>query len=362
MTVVLIGLAVATLALGATCAMVFLARSREAAGRIDRVLAETASAREAAQSVDRRFDELRRGLETRVEGVEKRLASEQLSVSDHLGKSGRLLAEIGERLGRLHESSQKIEKLAGEVTRLEDLLKPPKLRGTLGETFLEQTLAQVLPPGAWAMQHPLGGGAVVDAVVFVGERMVPIDSKFPLDNYRRSRELEDDGERRRARRAFGSDVRRHIDAIAERYIRPGNGTFEFALMYIPAEAVYCEITSGEDEVALADYAAGKRVIPVSPRLLYAYLATVALGLRGLALQENAREVHQNLGELARLWSRVGEPFEKVGIHLGNAHKQYEEASRALDRFTARLETITEKADGEIEAGKTASGLPLLPPS
>jgi DNA recombination protein RmuC len=301
-------------------------------------------------------------METRVEGVEKRLAVEQRNVADHLGQSGSLLKELGEKLGRLHEASQKIEKLAGDVTRLEDLLKPPKLRGMLGEMFLEQALGQVLPRDAWAAQHPLGDGVVVDAVVFIQERLVPIDSKFPLENFRRAREVEDEGEKRRARQQFGRDVRKHVDSIAEKYIRPASGTCDFAFMYVPAEAVYADIVSDTEEGALADYAAGKRVIPVSPRLLYAYLSTVALGLRGLELQENAREVHQNLAELARLWDRVGGPLEKLGGHLSNAQKQYEEASKALDKFSNRLETIAEKAQGELGEGVEPRPLPLLPPS
>ena len=221
---VLVGLALAILALGAAAAVLFLARSKEAASRIDQVLAETARAREASQSIDRRFDEMRRAIEARVGGVEKRLDVGQQSLAEHLGKSGHLLKEVGEKLGRLHETSQKIEKLAGEVTRLEDLLKPPKLRGTLGEMFLEQALGQALPPGSFATQHPLGDGVIVDAVVFVRDRMVPIDSKFPLENFRRAREVEDEGEKKRARQQFGRDVRKHVDAIAERYIRPASGT------------------------------------------------------------------------------------------------------------------------------------------
>ncbi len=357
----LVGLVLAVLALGAAAAWLVLARARESAGRIDQLLAETARAREASQSVDRRFAELRVSLEARVGGVEKRLDSGQQSIADHLGKSGHLLKEVGEKLGRLHEASQKIEKLAGEVTRLEDLLKPPKLRGTLGEMFLEQALRQALPPGGYATQHPLGDGVVVDAVVFLQDRMVPVDSKFPLENYRRAREVEDEGEKKRALRDFARDVKRHVDAIAEKYIRPASGTSDFALMYVPAEAVYAEIAADGEEAALADYASTRRVIPVSPRLLYAYLSTVALGLRGIALQENAREVHQNLADLSRLWDRVGGPLEKLGAHLSNASKQYDETSRAFDRFTARLETIAEKADAEIE-GAESPLVPLLPPS
>lgn len=358
---VLVGIVLVALALVAAAVLLVLTRSRESAARLDRLLAETARAREASQSVDRRFEELRGAVEARVGGVEQRLDNGQRSIAEHLGRSGTLLKEVGERLGRLHEASQKIERLAGEVTRLEDLLKPPKLRGTLGEMFLEQALTQALPPGGFATQHSLGDGVVVDAVVFVQDRMVPIDSKFPLENYRRSREVEDEGDRRRARAQFGRDVKKHVDAIAEKYIRPASGTCDFALMYVPAEAVYAEIAADGEESALADYATAHRVIPVSPRLLYAYLSTVAMGLRGVALQENAREVHQNLAELSRLWDRVGGPLEKLGGHLENASRQYEETSRAFERFTARLETIADKAQAE-EDSAPAPGLPLLPPS
>jgi DNA recombination protein RmuC len=357
---VLIGLALAILVLGVGAAALFLARAKESGSRLDQVLAETARAREAAQSVDRRFEEMRRGMEARVGGVEKRLDTGQQTIAEHLGRSGSLLQEVGEKLGRLHDASQRIEKLAGEVTRLEDLLKPPKLRGTLGEMFLEQALQQALPPGSFATQHPLGDGVIVDAVVFVQDRMVPIDSKFPLENYRRAREVEDEGEKKRARQQFARDVKKHVDGIAEKYIRPAGGTCDFALMYVPAEAVYSEIAADGEESALADYATAKRVIPVSPRLLYAYLSTVALGLRGIALQENAKEVHQNLADLSRLWERVGGPLEKLGGHLVNAQKQYDETSKAFDRFTNRLETIAEKAD-EIE-GVEAPVVSLLPPS
>lgn len=358
---VLVGIALVAATVVTAVVLLVLSRSRESAARLDRLLAETARAREASQSVDRRFEELRGAVESRVGGVEQRLETGQRSISEHLGRSGTLLKEVGERLGRLHEASQKIERLAGEVTRLEDLLKPPKLRGTLGEMFLEQALAQALPPGSFATQHGLGDGVVVDAVVFVQDRTVPIDSKFPLENYRRCREAEDEGERRRARAQFGRDVRKHVDAIAEKYIRPASGTCDFALMYVPAEAVYAEIAADGEDTALADYATARRVIPVSPRLLYAYLSTVALGLRGIALQENAREVHQNLAELSRLWDRVGGPLEKLGGHLENATRQYEETSRAFGRFTTRLETIADKAQAE-DASAPGAGLPLLPPS
>jgi DNA recombination protein RmuC len=337
-----------------------LSRSRKAPeDLLGRVLAESAASRQAAEAIDRGLAEMRRAVEERVQGVESRLADSQRNLTDHLGRSGRLLQDVGEKMGRIFEASQKIEKLAGDVTRLEDLLKPPKLRGVLGETFLEQALRQVLPPRCWQMQYRFGD-AIVDAAIFLGERIVAVDSKFPLENFRRAREGAEEPERRRAQRDFGADVRRHVEAIRTRYIRPEAGTTDFALMYIPAEAVYSEIAAEGDGPSLADYAVERRVIPVSPRLLYAYLATVAMGLKGLELQQSAREIGEKLAELGRLWDRVEEPFGKLGAHLQNTQKQYELATRALDRFAARLEGIGERAEGEL--APTDASLPLLPPS
>ena len=149
------------------------------------------------------------------------------------------------------------------------------------------------------------------------------------------------------------DVKRHVDSIAEKYIRPASGTCDFAFMYVPAEAVYADIVADGEEGAIADYATGKRVIPVSPRLLYAYLSTVALGLRGLELQENAREVHQNLADLARLCDRVGGPLDKLGAHLGNSQKQYDEAPGPSTDSPSGLETIAEAAISEADAARSS---------
>lgn len=341
--------------------LLLLSRSRETAARLERLLVDSAAARGTSESLDRRFDELRRSVDDRVQGVEARLADGQKSLVDHLGASGRLLEDVGQKMGRIYEASQKIEKLAGEVTRLEDLLKPPKLRGTLGEAFLEQTLRQALPQKCWKMQHRFSDNVIVDAVITVGERLVPVDSKFPLENYRRSREAPGEPERKQALRDFASDVKRHVDSIRSRYIRPDDGTYDFALMYVPAEAVYSEIAGDGEERALADYAVERRVVPVSPRLLYAYLATVAMGLRGLELQQGAQEVQARLADLARLWEKVDEPFSKLRGHLSNSQRQYDEAAKALARFGERLATVGEVAAERLDEEKKLEAIPLFPP-
>jgi DNA recombination protein RmuC len=330
-----------------------LLRPREADPRLDRLLTEVALVRGSSESMDRRVEDLRRSVGERVSAVEDRLAEGQKNVSD-------TLSEVHEKMGRVFQASQKIQELAGGMTRLEDLLKPPKVRGGLGETFLEQALADVLPPGSWEMRHVFPDGTIVDAAIRVGDFLVPVDSKFPLENFRRSKEAPDESDRKRARRDFAGDVRRHVDAIATKYIRPGDGTYDFAFMYVPSEAVYCEIVFDEEGVSLADWAAAeRRVIAVSPRLLHVYLATVCTGLRGMAVEERAKEILEHLSDLRREWNLVEDPFRTLGSHLRNSQKQYDAASRAFDRFGGKLDTIAER--GESDSVEGLLELPALPP-
>ena len=325
-----------------------LLRPQEADSRLDRLLTEVAAVRGSSESMDRRVEDLRRSVGERVSAVEDRLAEGQKSVSDTLG-------EVHERIGRVFQASQKIQELAGGMTRLEDLLKPPKIRGGLGETFLEQALADVLPPGSWEMRHAFPDGTIVDAAIRVGDFLVPVDSKFPLENFRRSKEAPDELDRKRARRDFAADVRRHVEAIATKYIRPGDGTYPFAFMYVPSEAVYCEIVFDEEGVSIADWAATeRRGIAVSPRLLHVYLATVCTGLHGMAVEERAKEILEDLSDLRREWNLVEDPFRTLGSHLRNSQKQYDAASRAFDRFGGKLDTIAER--GETDS---VEGLPEL---
>ncbi|HEY7573891.1 MAG TPA: DNA recombination protein RmuC [Thermoanaerobaculia bacterium] len=340
-------------------AMTLLGRTREASSRLDRLLAQTAASRDATESVSRRFEEMRRSVDARVQGVEARLAEGQKSLADQLGSSGAVLRTVGERLGQISEASRKIEQLAGNVTRLEELLKPPKIRGTLGEAFLEEALRQALPPGSWKLQHRFSTGETVDALVRMGDVEVPIDSKFPLENWRRAHEAAEEVERRRARREFAADVRRHAESIRRKYVRPEEGTTDFAFMYVPAEAVYAEVALDAEGGALADECVAARVFPVSPRLLYAFLSTVALSLRSQEMQKRAQEILERLSQLERLWGEVEEPFDKLGRHLGNTEKQFEEASRALDRFGARLSGIAQAGLEEAESAENVEPFPLL---
>jgi DNA recombination protein RmuC len=205
------------------------------------------------------------------------------------------------------------------------------------------------------MQHTFDSGERVDAVVHV-DRIIPVDSKFPLDNYTRLVEAESDEERQLAEKQFARDVKQHIEAIAGKYIRPDEGTYDFAFMYIPVEAVYYELACGKTGALLA-YAHERRVFPVSPTTFTAYLQVIALGLRGMQIEESAHEVMAYVAELQRDFDRFAEDFDKIGTHIGHAQSKHHEAGKRLDRFGTKLERAAEEQE-ELEA-ETLLELPGL---
>ncbi len=251
-------------------------------------------------------------------------------------------------LGQLGEVTQRVFDVGRDIAGLEQILKSPKIRGGLGETFLENVLGLMLPREHYELQYGFATGDRVDAVVRIGDRLVPVDAKFPLENFRRLIDETDEEKRRQLRRAFVRDVKARVDEIAKKYILPDEGTFDFALMYVPAENVYYEIVvksdDGGEEEAVAEYAMGRRVIPVSPNSFYAYLRVIVLGLRGLGIERDAQEIQARLGRLRGDLDRFRESFEVIGRHLTNAKNKYDESATALGRVEAKLEGIEKQGD------------------
>src|SRR5256885_3207907 len=198
---------------------------------------------------------------------------------------------IHEKLGAVGEATQLLAEQAKGLGELQQILRPPKARGGFGELLLAQLLGDRLPPTAYSLQYGFSGGERVDAVIRV-DRLVPIDSKFPLDNFERMLAADNDIERQQFEKLFARDVKSHVDAIASKYIRPDEGTYDFAFMYLPSEAIYYELACGKTG-ALLEYAHDKRVLPVSPTTLTAYLQVIVLGLKGLQIEQNAEEIMAN---------------------------------------------------------------------
>jgi DNA recombination protein RmuC len=311
------------------------------------IRAQMAALREASGSqLAERTAEVDRRLQALGETVDRRLATLDETFDRRLDSATRATSAIHERLGKVDEATTQMLERAKELGRLEQALRPPKARGGFGELLLENLLRDRLPPTAYEIQYTFSGGERVDAIVRV-DKLIPVDSKFPLDNYNRLVEAEADDERTLAERQFARDVKQHIDAIAAKYVRPDEGTYDFAFMYIPVESVYYELACGKTG-ALLQYANERRVFPVSPTTFTAYLQVIALGLRGMQIEQHAHEVMAYVAELQRDFDRFGGDFEKLGTHLGHAQSKYHEASKRLDRLETKLERAAEEHD-ELDA-------------
>lgn len=264
----------------------------------------------------------------------------------------RVLHDVRERLGALREATQRLETMGAAVTEVQQLLQVPKLRGTIGEVWLEELLRQILPASHYQMQHVFRSGERVDAALRIGDRLVPVDAKFPLEACQRL--LATDGEVEGERRAFARSLKERIDEIADKYIRPDEGTYDFALMYIPAENVYYEaVLRAEDPgdaKSVLGHALRRRVIPVSPHTFYAYLLVILHGLKGLRVEQHAREIQAQLGGLRQQFDAFWTAFQTVGAHLANAQKRFDESERQAGRVRERFEQITGAEDAVRELG------------
>jgi len=263
------------------------------------------------------------------------LISQRISEMDQGSRQS--FERLKEDIGRLSAATLQMLEVGKNISSLEDLLKPPKIRGGMGETLLEELLNQILPAGYCSFQHSFKSGEKVDAVIRLGGKLVPVDAKFPLEQFRNILENNNEAERRSARRNFLRDVKKHLDDIANKYILPDENTFDFALMYIPAENVYYEaVIKEEGDEGLYSYALKRKVIPVSPNSFYAYLQVIIHGLKGMSIEAHAREIINHLERLKGDEKRFKDEFDILGNHLTNARKKYEDADKLLNRFEEKL--------------------------
>lgn len=293
------------------------------------------------QTLDRLTGELNR----RLEEVSHRVADSQKSVGERLDNAARVVGEVQRSLGALGQASERIFEVGKDIAGLSEILKAPKMRGGLGEYFLGDLLGQILPAKHFGTQHGFKTGNTVDAVIRLGGRLVPVDSKFPLENFRKVTEAKTDEERKALKKKFVTDVKKHISDIASKYILPDEDTYDFAFMYIPAENVYYEVIvkdeDGDGDKSLTEFALKHRVIPVSPNSFYAYLQAIILGLRGFEIEENARVIMQNLARLQGDFVRFRDDFEVLGKHISGARGKYEDAEKRLARFQDKLGAISQ---------------------
>jgi DNA recombination protein RmuC len=267
-------------------------------------------------------------------------SSAQKAVSDQLHASTEMLGTIRQQIGQMQQAGHELSDAARKV---ENVLGGAKTRGTLGEVALERLLADALPAASYETQYRFSTGEIVDVVVRLRDKLLPIDSKFPLDDYQRLVETGED-----ARSKFASAVRGHADSIAKKYILPDEDTLDIALMFVPSEGVYYELLRSNDSkgAPLQEYCRLKKVVPVSPGTLYSYLQTILFGLRGMQVEENAKRSLSSLSGLQKQLENFNEVYERLGTHLRNAQQSYQDADRKLERACDALNEMTEGAPAE----------------
>jgi DNA recombination protein RmuC len=286
-----------------------------------------------------------------TQNINQQLQSMSAQFQSTTGKIGDSLGNVQKDLGKMEVVTREVLEKAKNISTLEDLLRAPKFRGGLGELFLGDLLAQILPPALFSLQYKFKSGEKVDAIIKIGNNLVPIDSKFPLENFKKYLQEEDGKEKEASKKRFVADVKKHIDGIASKYILPDEGTYDFALMYIPAENIYYETIlkdeSFGEERSIFSCALQKRVIPVSPNSIFAYLQVIVLGLKGLQIEKSAQSIFQALAQLRGDLTRFKNDFQILGTHLGNAKSKFDDAEKRLERFSDKLELVSEEKPVEL---------------
>ena len=305
-----------------------------------------------------------------LRAINDHLVRSQGTLNQQLDNTNRAINDVHQKLGSLSETAKNLQEIGKDISSLQEILQAPKLRGNLGEYLLEDLLKQVLPSRNYAIKHSFRNGTQVDAAISLGGSLIPIDSKFPLESFQRMVAAQTPADRLRFRREFVRTVKARIDEIAARYINPDEGTFDFALMYVPAENVFYEIIVADGVTdktyEIFNYAIQKHVIPVSPNSFYSYLMAIAYGLRGFRIEQQAKTIIGDLAKVSEAFAASAGDFDVLGRHIRNASAKFDDCQRRMDRFGEQVARITGRAGDQAGAatladdGRDEAGRPTLP--
>ncbi len=318
---------------------------------------------EMSRTVERKVGDLTKTVDYKVDGLTKSVDSKigessrnmQESMRTQLSESSRLIKEITSELAQVKEIGKQTLSYSDQLQNLQDILKNPKHRGILGEYYLETLLRNVLAPGQYQMQYPFANGEIVDAVVFVKDKIIPIDSKFSLENYNKLSEEKNPAEKEKLEKAFVGDLKNRITETSK-YIRPTEGTMDFAFMFIPHEAIYYDLLVNkigaitEETDNLIQRAANKyKVIIVSPTSFMAYLQTVLQGLKALQIEETAKDIIKRVSELGTHLKKYEDYHGKLGVSLSTVVNHYNNSGKELKKVDKDVLRITGETPGlEVE--------------
>ncbi len=261
-----------------------------------------------------------------LKSTNNRMEEQTRTMNDRLDNAARVIMGVQRSVGEMSE-------IGRSMKDLQDLLRSPKLRGNIGEQVLKELLSQMLPKSSFRLQYTFKTGAIVDAAIITTGGIIPIDSKFPMENFRKLVLSQNDQEKTVARREFERDVKKHIDDISKKYLLADEGTVDFALMYIPSEAIYYEICNSE---GLMDYSNRQRVMPVSPSTFYAFLQSVLMSFQGQKIEAQAKEILLAIRSIEKDYEKVNENMSTLGKHIGNAANMMSQVSQGFGQLGQKI--------------------------
>src|SRR3990167_6184499 len=292
--------------------------------------------------------EMRQSVDKSTETMQQRLDATNNAINERLDNAARVIAGVGKEVGQMSE-------IGRSMKELQDFLRSPKLRGNIGEQVLKELLSQFLPKESFHLQYRFRSGEIVDAAIKTESGVIPIDSKFPMENFKNMMKAESEAEKKVFEKEFGRDVKKHIDDIAKKYILPEEGTIDYALMYVPSEPVYYEIMSNMPEIS--DYAHKKRVLPVSPSTFYAYMRAILMSFEGKKIEERARAILAALRGIQNDSEKFGDALRVLTKHINDTKNTSDLVNSKYISLSSKIDTA-QGLKGKSEKRALEEPLPL----
>lgn len=281
------------------------------------------------QSIDTTNKTINESMQINSTHMVRTLQENSKQLNERLDKAAEVIRDVGKEVGQMSE-------IGRSMKELQDFLKSPKLRGNIGEQVLKDLITQIFPKNSFHLQYRFKSGDIVDAAIQTDAGILPIDSKFPMENFQKLAKAKKDEEIQIFRKEFAKDIKKHIDAIAKKYILPDEGTMDFALMYVPSESVFYELINMDE---LTNYAKQQRIYIVSPSTLYAHLQTILLSFEGKRIESQSKEVFQLLRALQIDYEKVNDSIDVLGKHIGNASNQFSNVNKGFTGLGQKLASV-----------------------
>jgi DNA recombination protein RmuC len=293
------------------------------------------------QSLEMTNKTLNESMQSNSSVMVRTLQENSKQLNQRLDKAAEVIRDVGKEVGQMSE-------IGRNMRELQDFLKSPKLRGNIGEHVLKDLITQTFPKNNFHLQYTFASGEKVDAAIQTDAGLLPIDAKFPMENFQKLTKAKTDEESKTYRKEFARDIKKHIDAIAKKYILPDEGTMDFALMYVPSESVFYEVVIMDE---LVEYARQQRVYIVSPTTLYAHLQTILLSYEGKKIETQSKEVIKLLRGLQIDYEKVNDNLDLLGKHLGNASNQYNNVNKSFLGLGQKISNIKQLGNNVQEQTK-----------